>query len=209
MPKAFLAEGAGVVGAARTPLPGDESDRLLWVQADLTTPLGAQNAVEESLHQAKRIDALVHVMGGFAGGQSVADTDDETWEKMMDLNLRAAFYVVRAVLPPMVEAGYGRIVAVGSRVGVEPVATLSAYGVSKAGLHALIQAVAKEVGDKGITANVVLPSVIDTPANRKAMPKADPSRWVTPEAIAQQILNLCRDSASDVNGALIPIYGRA
>ena len=119
----FLAAGATVIGAARSRLPGT-GNRLLSVEADLTTPPGAQSAVEETLHLAKRIDVLVHVMGGFAGGQTIAETDDKTWEKMMDLNLRAAFYVTWAALPHMVAAGYGRIVAVGSRVGVEPAATL-------------------------------------------------------------------------------------
>jgi NAD(P)-dependent dehydrogenase (short-subunit alcohol dehydrogenase family) len=92
---------------------------------------------------------------------------------------------------------------------VEPVAGLSAYGVSKAGLNSLIQTIAKEVRDQGITANVVMPSTIDTPANRKAMPKADFSRWVRPAAIAEQIVSLASESSGDVSGALIPVYGRA
>lgn len=206
----FHEAGATVVAVARGIAPrlaGEE--RIIPVHADLTTPHGAQTAVSETLRQANRLDALVHVMGGFAGGSPVAETDDETWEHMVNLNLRAAFLVMRAALRPMLEAGYGRIVAVGSRVGVAPTAGLSAYGVSKAGVNALIQTIAQEVADKGITANVVLPSVIDTPGNRKAMPDADPSQWVKPEAIARQILWLCSDAAGDTNGALIPIYGRA
>jgi NAD(P)-dependent dehydrogenase (short-subunit alcohol dehydrogenase family) len=109
----------------------------------------------------------------------------------------------------MLHSRYGRIVAVGSRVGVESAAGLSAYGVSKAGLNALIQTIAAETREHGVTANVVLPSTIDTPGNRKAMPDADFSQWVAPEKIAQQILWLCSEAASDISGALIPIYGRS
>jgi NAD(P)-dependent dehydrogenase (short-subunit alcohol dehydrogenase family) len=194
---------------ARSIAPRDDSERFVAVPADLATREGAERAVEETLRKARGIDALVHALGGFAGGQPVETTDDAAWESMIAINLRSAFLIARAVLPHMIEAGYGRIVAVGSRTGVEPAAGLSAYGVSKAGLNALIRTIALETRDKGITANVVLPSTIDTPANRKAMPKADFSRWVSPEKIAQQILWLCSEAASDTSGALIPIYGRS
>lgn len=206
---AFLAAGATVAGVARSIAPRDDGERFLAVPADLTTREGAQRAVEETLRKTRGIDALVHAMGGFAGGQPVESTDDAAWESMISINLRSAFLITRAVLPQMIQAGYGRIVAVGSRTGVEPAAGLSAYGVSKAGLNALVRTIALETRDKGITANVVLPSTIDTPSNRKAMPKADFSRWVAPEKIAQQILWLCSEAASDTSGALIPIYGRS
>jgi NAD(P)-dependent dehydrogenase (short-subunit alcohol dehydrogenase family) len=127
---------------------------------------------------------------------------------MVDLNLNAAFYSVRAALAPMIEAGYGRIVAIGSKTAVEPVATLAAYGASKAALVALIRTVALEVKRSGVTANVVLPTVIDTPANRAADPKADFSRWVKPESIARLLLWLASEEAADVNGSVVPIYGR-
>jgi NAD(P)-dependent dehydrogenase (short-subunit alcohol dehydrogenase family) len=206
---AFLAAGATVAGVARSIAPRDDGERFLAVPADLTTREGAQRAVEDTLRKTRGIDALVHAMGGFAGGQPVESTDDAAWESMISINLRSAFLITRAVLPQMIQAGYGRIVAVGSRTGVEPAAGLSAYGVSKAGLNALVRTIALETRDKGITANVVLPSTIDTPSNRKAMPKADFSRWVAPEKIAQQILWLCSEAASDTSGALIPIYGRS
>lgn len=205
----FLTAGATVAGVARSVSPRDDSDRFVAVSADLTNAEGAQAAVKETLQKAGGLDVLVHVMGGFAGGQPVQETDDATWERMMSLNLRAAFLAVRAVLPHMLESRYGRIVAVGSRVGVDPTAGLSAYGVSKAGLNSLIQTVALETRDHGITANVVMPSTIDTAANRKAMPNADFSTWVAPGKIAQQILWLCSEAASETSGALIPIYGRS
>jgi NAD(P)-dependent dehydrogenase (short-subunit alcohol dehydrogenase family) len=126
---------------------------------------------------------------------------------MLDLNLNSAFYIMRAALPVLVAAGRGRIVAVGSKTAVEPVAKLSAYGVSKAGLVALVRTIALELRGTGVTANAVLPSVIDTPANRAADPSADFSRWVAPESIAGLILWLASSAAADVNGAVIPIYG--
>jgi NAD(P)-dependent dehydrogenase (short-subunit alcohol dehydrogenase family) len=205
----FLAAGATVAAVARSVSPRDDTERFVAVSADLTTAPGAQAAVDETLRKARGLDMLVHVMGGFAGGQPVHATDDATWDRMMDLNLRSAFLIARAALPRMLHSRYGRIVAVGSRVGVESAAGLSAYGVSKAGLNALIQTIAAETREHGVTANVVLPSTIDTPGNRKAMPDADFSQWVAPEKIAQQILWLCSEAASDISGALIPIYGRS
>lgn len=206
---AFLAAGATVAGVARSVAARDATERFVAVPADLTTAAGARRAVEETLRSARGIDALVHTMGGFAGGRHVDVADDNTWDRMMDLNLRSAFLITRAVLPHMIQARYGRIVAVGSRTGVQPAAGLAAYAVSKAGLHTLIQTIALETLSSGITANAVLPSVIDTPANRKAMPDADFTRWVAPEKIAQQILWLCSEAASDTSGALIPVYGRS
>ncbi len=140
--------------------------------------------VEQALEHGP-IEALVHLLGGFGGGQAVAETSDKTWDGMMNLNLRAAFCAMRAVLKPMTAAKYGRIVAVGSRAAVEPMPNFAAYAVSKAALVALVKNVAAENKDLGITANVVLPSTIDTPLNRQAMPKSDFSRWVKPESIAK------------------------
>jgi NAD(P)-dependent dehydrogenase (short-subunit alcohol dehydrogenase family) len=128
---------------------------------------------------------------------------------MLGLNLRSAYMIFRAVLPGMLKAGKGRIVAVGARAAIEPIANFAAYSVSKAALVALVKTVALEVKDSGITANAVLPSVIDTPANRAAMPAADASKWVTPESIASLLVWLASDVARDVNGAAIPIYGQA
>jgi NAD(P)-dependent dehydrogenase (short-subunit alcohol dehydrogenase family) len=123
--------------------------------------------------------------------------------------LRAAFLTVRAALPKMLENGYGRIVAVGSRAGLDVSPGSSAYAVSKAGLNALIRTVAEENKERGVTANVVLPSIIDTPVNRSAMPEADFSRWVTPQSLAQPIVWLASEQAADVTGVLLPVYGRA
>jgi NAD(P)-dependent dehydrogenase (short-subunit alcohol dehydrogenase family) len=204
--EAFLATGATVYGAD-----------LSWRQQPHANP--RFHPIEANLAQraecdrvaklAAPVDGLVHLVGGFGGGHPVAETEDETWEKMLDMNLRSAYSMFRAVLPQMLKAGQGRIVAVGSRAAAEPMPNFAAYSVSKAALVTLVKTVALEVKDSGITANVILPSVIDTPANRAAMPSADPSKWVTPESIAGLLVWLVSDAARDVNGAAIPIYGRA
>ncbi len=126
---------------------------------------------------------------------------------MLDMNFRAAFYTVRAVLPGMRAQGGGRIVAIGSRAAVEPSPALSAYAASKAALVSLIRTVAAENKDAGITANVVLPGTMDTPANRAGMPAADPSKWVQPAHVASLLLYLASDQAAQISGAVIPIYG--
>ncbi|MGH9611602.1 MAG: SDR family oxidoreductase [Bryobacteraceae bacterium] len=202
----FLNAGAEVTGVARSLSEGHvKAPRLRWIAADLTQVAECGRVATE----AGPVDVLVHLMGGFAGGKPVQATDDETWDRMMNLNLRSAFYMIRAVLPGMIERKRGRILAVGSRTGAQPAATLSAYGASKAALTSLIQAVALESKENGITANVILPSVIDTPVNRAAMPSMDHSKWVRPESIAKLLVWLASEDASDVNGAAIPIYGRA
>jgi NAD(P)-dependent dehydrogenase (short-subunit alcohol dehydrogenase family) len=201
----FLKTGATVIGVARE---WREPVSFMTVAVDLTTSEGCDSMVEQALAHGP-IDALVHLLGGFGGGQAIAETTDKTWDGMMTLNLRAAFCAMRAVLKPMVAAKYGRIVAVGSRAAVEPAPNFAAYSVSKAGLVALVKNVAAENKDLGITANVVLPSTIDTPVNRKSMPNADFSKWVQPESIAKALMWLASRDAGDVSGAVIPIYGRA
>jgi NAD(P)-dependent dehydrogenase (short-subunit alcohol dehydrogenase family) len=202
--KAFQATGATVIGVARN---WPEAMPFVTLSADLTTAEGCDAMVAQAMVHGP-IDALVHILGGFGGGQPVSETSDNTWDGMMTLNLRAAFCAMRAVLKPMTAAKYGRIVAVGSRAAVEPTPNFAAYSVSKAGLVALVKNVAAEGRELGITANVVLPSTIDTPANRKGMPNSDFSRWVTPESIAGTLLWLASKAAGDVSGAVIPIYGR-
>jgi len=201
----FLASGAKVIGVAlewKHPAP------FTTISADVTTEAGCDSMVKQALEQGP-IDALVHLVGGFAGGSPVADTTDQTWDSMMNVNLRAAFCCIRAALKPMHAAGRGRIVAIGTRMAVEPSPNFAAYAVSKAALVALIKTVAAEGQKFGVTANVVLPSTIDTPANRAAMPKADFSRWVAPQSIAKLLVFLTSEAAADTSGAVIPIYGRA
>ena len=205
---AFLGAGGTVTAVSRKVAGQAERERLRWFASDLTTSAGAAAAVSAAAEHGGKLDVLAHVLGGFAGGAPTSETDDAVWEKMIALNLRAAFVTVRAALPKMLDNGYGRVVAVGSRVGVETVPGLSAYAVSKAGLHTLIQTVAHEGKDSNITANVVMPSVIDTAANRKAMADANFDRWVKPEALAAHMLWLASEEARDISGALVPVYGR-
>jgi len=201
--RAFLGTGAAAVFGVARSWDGRTVPEGLFhpVEADLTTVEGCRAVAA----RARPLDVLVHVMGGFSGGDPVGATSDAVFDRMIDLNLRSAFYLFREVLPEMLEAGRGRIIAVGSRVGEEPAANLSAYAASKAGLHALVKTVALEVSGSGVTVNAVLPGVIDTPANRKAMPRADNSKWVKPEAIAEAVIWLASGMASAVNGALIPV----
>ena len=201
----FLASGAKVIGVARE---WKESAPFTTISADVTTEASCESMVKQALELGP-VDALVHLVGGFAGGSPVAETTDQTWDSMMNINLRAAFCCMRAALKPMQAAGRGRIVAIGTRMAVEPSPNFAAYAVSKAALVALIKNVAAEGQKFGVTANVVLPSTIDTPVNRAAMPKADFSRWVAPPSIAKLLVFLTSDAAADTNGAVIPIYGRA
>jgi len=206
--KAFLDAGAITVGVAPSFRASDFSHPAFKpVPADIATPQGAQDVVDEVLRHLGRVDVLAHLVGGFAGGQPVEKTDDATWKRMMSLNLDAALYMTRAVLPPMQRAGSGRIIAIGSRAALEPGASVGAYSASKAAMVSLIQTIAIENKNRGITANSILPATIDTPGNRKAMPGGDYAMWIKPEAIATMILWLAGDAGAAVTGAAIEMYG--
>ncbi|HEV2444649.1 MAG TPA: SDR family NAD(P)-dependent oxidoreductase [Candidatus Sulfopaludibacter sp.] len=206
--RAFLGAGAKVVGSARS-IRDSEFDHphFAGIPADLTKPEDAGRLVAAAIERFGAPDVLVHVAGGFAYGGGIHETGDAIWEQMMDLNARAAFYVLRAVLPHLRERHAGRIVAIGSRAGVEPAANVAAYAASKAALVSLVRTAALENRDFGITANVILPGTIDTEANRRADPNADRSKWVSPERIADLALFLASDAASQITGAAIPFYG--
>ncbi len=204
---AFLESGARVAGVSLSISDSDfPSPNFHAISANLDAQT-ARTVAATVVQKWGRIDALIHLVGGFAGGQSVAETTDETLERMLDMNFRAAFYTLRAVLPGMRAQGGGRIVAIGSRAAVEPSPALSAYAASKAALVSLIRTMAAENKDAGITANVVLPGTMDTPANRAAMPAADPTKWVQPAHVASLLVYLASDQAAAISGAVIPIYG--
>jgi len=168
----------------------------------------AKKAVDSVITRCGRIDVLAHLVGGFTGGQSIAETDDATWQRMFDANLNSAFHILRAVIPPMRKAGGGRIIAIGSRAAEDPGPKVGAYSASKAALVSLMKTVALENKDGGITANVILPGTMDTPANRRDMAGADTSQWVQPASVASLIVWLTGDAGKDVTGAAIPVYGR-
>jgi NAD(P)-dependent dehydrogenase (short-subunit alcohol dehydrogenase family) len=203
--QAFLDSGAAVIGVARA---WKEPAPFTTISADLGTAEGCEKMVTQALQHGP-VDALVHLVGGFSGGSPLTETSDQTWDGMMNVNLRTAFCAMRAALRPMTAAGRGRIVAIGSRLAVEPSPNFAAYAVSKAALVALVRNVAAEGKKSGITANIVLTSIIDTPKNRKEMPGADFTKWVRSESIAKLMLWLASDAAADISGAVIPIYGRA
>jgi NAD(P)-dependent dehydrogenase (short-subunit alcohol dehydrogenase family) len=207
--KTLLDAGFTVVGLAPKVHPHDfDHPHFTALPATLDSLTAAKQAVDTILAHFGKIDVLAHLVGGFTGGQTVADTDDATFQRMLAVNLTSAFHILRAVLPPMRQARSGRIIAVGSRAAESPGAMVGAYSASKAALVSLIRTVAIESKDLGITANVILPGTIDTPANRKDMAAADTSQWVQPVSIASLIVWLAGDGGKDVTGAAIPVYGR-
>jgi NAD(P)-dependent dehydrogenase (short-subunit alcohol dehydrogenase family) len=195
----FVDSGATVFGVARS-WSANDSSNFTRLTADLTKAEDCRRTAEE----AGEVDVLIHVIGGFAPG-----SEPDAWARMLSLNLTSAVNIVNSVLPGMKQRGRGAIVAIGSRMAVEPAAGFAAYGTSKAALVHYIKTLAIELKDSGITANVVLPSTIDTAVNRKATLGADPSKWVKPESIAKAVYWLASDDARDVSGAALPIYGRS
>lgn len=208
--QALLDAGATVVGVSRKiSQPDFNSPCFFALPGEITTAQGAQAVVDQVVSRFARLDILAHLVGGFAGGKSIAETDDATFQKMCDLNLHAAFQMLRAAIPAMRKTGNGRIIAIGSRAAVEPGPGVGAYSASKAAMVSLIRTAALENKDVGLTANVILPGTMDTPANRAADPNADFSKWVRPATVASLVTWLAGDGGKDVNGAIIPIYGAA
>lgn len=206
--QALLDAGATVVGVSRKIQQSDfDSPLFTALPAGISTAEGAKSAVDSLIARFGRLDILAHTVGGFAGGKSIAETDDATFQNMFDSNLNSTFYLLRAAIPAMRKTGNGRIVAIGSRAALEPGAGVGAYSASKAAMVSLIRTVALENKDVGITANVILPGTMDTPTNRKFMPNADFSKWVRPASVASLIAWLVSDAGKDVNGAVIPVYG--
>lgn len=152
---------------------------------------------------------LLNVVGGYAGGQRLPDVDLATWQRMLTLNVTSAFLCCKHALPYMLTQGYGRIVNVSSRGAVDPSPGAAAYAVSKAAVSALTTALARELRGTNVSVAAVMPGTIDTPPNREAMPKADPSKWVTPEEVAAVMALLCAPDARAMNGTIVPIFGGA
>lgn len=206
--QAFLDAGAAVAGTSRKIQPSEfAGPKFIAISANISSYEGAKQVVDDVLSRFKRLDVLTHTVGGFAGGSSIPDTDDATFSRMLEMNLYSTFHTLRAAIPALRQSGSGRIIAIGSRAALEPGAGVGAYSASKAAMVSLIRTAALENQDAGVTANVILPGTIDTPANRQAMPKADFSQWVQPSNIASLAVWLSSDAAKDVNGAVIPVYG--
>lgn len=178
------------------------------VEADLLDRDQVAGNLGTALDRLGRVDVLCHLAGGFHMGEPVHETPASAWDLMMDLNARSLVHVASAVVPRMVGQGSGRIVTVGAAGAQKGSAGMGAYAAAKSALMRLSESMSAELRDHGINVNCVLPSTLDTPPNRSAMPDADPSRWVTPEALADVIGFLASDAARAVHGALIPVLGR-
>jgi NAD(P)-dependent dehydrogenase (short-subunit alcohol dehydrogenase family) len=208
--QAFLDAKARVVGVSRSIQDSDfRHSGFTAMPAELSDSNAADKLVGDVVQRFGCLDGIIHLVGGFAGGQSVADTDDATVDKMLNLNFLSAFYIMRAGVRRMGRNNSrGRLIAIGSRAITEPPANGAAYTASKAALVALMRSMAVENRDSGVTANVILPSTIDTPANRTADPNADFARWTDPRQIANLAVWLASDEAAQVTGAVIPVFGR-
>ena len=205
----FLDAGATVIGTSRKIQQSDfNNPNFTALAAEISTLEGARALVDQVVARFVKLDVVAHTVGGFAGGQSIADTDDPTFQRMFDLNLNCVFHILRAAVPPLRQTGAGRIIAIGSRAALEPSAGVGAYSASKAAMVSLIRTVALENKDAGLTANVILPGTMDTPANRKSIPNADVSKWVQPASVAQLVVWLAGEAGKDVNGSVIPVYGK-
>ncbi|MBI4573623.1 MAG: SDR family oxidoreductase [candidate division NC10 bacterium] len=181
----------------------------IFLKADVTVETEVQTLVRTVVERLGRIDILLNLVGGFVGDLPVAALPEATWDHMLDINLKSAFLCCKHVVPVMRRGGGGRIVTVSSRAAIKVFPGISAYAAAKAGLIAFTETLASEVLKDNITVNAILPSVIDTPANRNAMPGADSSAWVKPAEIARVLLFLCSEASREISGAAIPVYGRA
>ena len=184
---------------------GSESSRRSFAPANLLGMAEARGAAQAALARFGRIDVLCNIAGGFRMGETVHETSDENWNFLFDINTRTLLHAVRAVVPQMVSGGGGKIVNVGAFAAQKGVAGMGAYTAAKATVIRMTEAMAAELREKNINVNCVLPTIIDTPENRAAMPKADPAKWVAPTDLANVIVFLASDAARAVHGAAVPV----
>jgi NAD(P)-dependent dehydrogenase (short-subunit alcohol dehydrogenase family) len=185
------------------------TDRLLILETDVTDPASIASTIEQVDGDFGSVDALVHLVGAWKGGQYVHEVSPEAWKLMLDLNLHSALLCSQAVLPKMRERGWGRIVLVSSRTAHQGRSGQAAYAISKAGVEVLAETIAEENRGLDVTANVVSPSTLDTPANRAAMPDSDFAAWVPPADVAANIAFLLSQEAGQLRGGTLPVYGAA
>lgn len=213
--QAFLDQGAQVVVTQRSARDPDvarqfrvaDPARLQVATLDVTDAAAVQALLADVTARHGRLDALVVTVGGWAGGQPLWAAPDDELQRMLDVNLRAAHVLARAAAPLMRAAGRGAIVNVAAKTGVDPTAGNAAYAAAKAGALALMASLAADLAGSGVRVNSVLPKVMDTAANRQAMPGAATAAWTTPESVARVIRFLCSDDAAAIHGAAIPVYG--
>ncbi len=217
--RAFIEAGASVVGigshmdeervaAIRSHSDGKGNNRLSLVAVDATDEASVARVVADTREAHGHIDILVNGIGGFHAGEPVTQTPLESWERMFALNLRPTFLFSKYAARAMADQNWGRIINVSSRAAHSGRKNAAAYATAKNAVLTLTEAQAEELRDAGVTVNAILPSIIDTPANRTAMPDADTSRWPTAEQIARVVLFLASEEAGLISGASIPVYGR-
>ena len=210
--EAFAAQGAKLVLLDRqleqlqNASGSDTPDRLL-IAADLLDPVQVDAAVVQAVERFQSIDVLCNVAGGFAMGEAVHETSDKTWDTLFDLNARTVLHTCRAVVPQMLKQGGGKIVNVGAFAAQKGAVQMGAYIASKAAVIRLTESMAAELREQHINVNCVLPTIIDTPDNRDAMPSADPAKWVATADLANVIVFLASDAARAVHGAAVPVTG--
>ncbi len=212
---AFLEQGCNVAVTYRRQeewdalqsAAGASKERLEGYGVDVTDEGAVTGLIENLLKKHGRIDALINTVGGYAGGAKLWDLDTKVFEQMLALNLRSGFMLSRAVVPVMLKQGHGSIVNVASKAAFDHAAGAAPYAASKAAAVAMMDSLAADLKGTGVRVNSILPSIIDTEANRKAMPKSDFAKWPKPEDIARVILFLCGDDAKVVHGAALPVYG--
>ena len=186
---------------------GASAARLEGHRVDVTDEAAARQLIESIVAQTGQLDALVNTVGGYAGSAKLWEMDAKVLDQMLALNLRSGYALSRAAVPTMLKQGHGAIVNVAARAAFDHPAGAAAYAASKAAAVAMIDSLAAEVKGSGLRVNSILPSIIDTGPNRKAMPKADFAKWPKPEEIARVVLFLCSDDAKLIHGAAIPVYG--
>lgn len=213
----FLDRGARVVVPfyktdapdALDELRRDFGDRLHSFALDLTTERGAEQAVHQTIEWGGRLDAVAHLIGGYSGGFDLVDTPVAVWDRMFDLNVKSAWLVARFAIPAMLENGGGSLVFVSSRAALRDRRGMGAYAIAKSALITLVETMSEEYGERGIRANAVLPGVIDTEANRRAMPDADHRLWPSPADVGRVIVFLASADSGVVSGGAVPVYGRS
>jgi NAD(P)-dependent dehydrogenase (short-subunit alcohol dehydrogenase family) len=194
-----------IVERERERIESELGEGVTLVRADLTDPAGAEAAVAA----VDDLEAVVNLVGGYSQGPLVHETEPDDFRRMIDLNLTPAFLLARAAIPRLLERGGGAYIGVSARAALRPFAGAAGYVAGKAALLAFVQALDAEYKHDGIRANAILPSVIDTPANRSSQPDADTSKWVDPRDIAKVVRFLLSDESRTVTGAAVPVYGRA
>jgi NAD(P)-dependent dehydrogenase (short-subunit alcohol dehydrogenase family) len=183
------------------------STTLEFIKIDVTKDDEIKKLISNIFEKYGQIHILVNVVGGYIGGKNITELDELDWDKMMDINLKTAFLISRHVIPIMITNRYGKLVHVSSRTGIRAEGNDSAYAASKSGLIRFVESVSQEVKNSNININCILPTIIDTEANRRAMPNADFTRWINPGDLSNVILFLCSDDSKIINGSAIPTYG--